>query len=126
MDWTYDLFIEDVEKYGIGAAADASADYRAYFVATTKVFVKRFKDRWMKDHDGHLYDHGWAGDEFAKGFLDWFSDFYKEAYGQRPHLPLWFYIHPLGLPMREDTARGFCSDPIGNAIYDAKEAREAL
>lgn len=126
MDWTYDLYINDVEWYGIGAVVENSGSYRGYFVSKVKQNAKRFKELWLKNHDGKLYDSGWVGDEYAKGFLDWFSDFYKEAYGQRPHLPLWFYIHPLGLPMAEDSSRAFCSDPIGNAVQNAIDTRESF
>lgn len=126
MDWTYDEFLADVAQYG--KDEDDPSNYRAYFIGYLKRSVERFLAKWNRAHDGKLYakGYGWAGDEFADGWLDGFSDFYKEAYGQRPHLPNWFYIHPLGLPMSEDTARRFCASPIMDAADEAKWRREYL
>ena len=124
-DWTYDQYIADVAKYG--ADEDDSSNFNACFIGYMKRSVARFLDKWNRQHDGHLYakGYGWAGDEFADALYECaFSDFYKEAYGQRPHLPFWFYIHPLGLPMQEDTARMFCADPIEEAIINARMVRD--
>ena len=125
-DWTYDKYVEDTKIYG--ADVKDSEDYNAYFMGYMKRTVERFMDKWNRKHDGKLYasGYGWAGDEFASTITDWFSDFYKEAYGQRPHLPIWFYVHPLGLPMREDTARMFCADPVEEAATEARQTRESL
>ena len=123
-DWTYDLYLEDCKKYS--ADTEDTSQFRAYFMGYVKRSVQRFLVKWNGAHDGHLYasGYGWAGDEFASEISDWsFSDFYKEAYGQRPHLPMWYYVHPLGLPMLEDTARMFCADPIQDAADAAREAR---
>ena len=126
-DWTFDQYIEDVKKYGADVE-DTDQGYNAYFIGFVKRSVARFLDKWNRAHDGKLYarGYGYAGDAFAEGLLEWFSDFYKEAYGQRPHLPIWFYVHPLGLPMQEDTAREFCANPVADAIEEAKFCRERL
>lgn len=126
-DWTYDKYAEDIKIY-TDEDKDYGDDYNGYFVSFMKRSVKRFLDKWNRQHDGKLYasGYGYAGDEFADSIRDWFSDFYKEAYGQRPHLPMWFYIHPLGLPMREDTARMFCADPIEDAMTEARHARQSI
>ena len=128
-DWTYDYFVEDVKIYGIEDVTNGE-DYHSCFVAWLKQSVKRFLDKWNKEHDGKLYDRydGWIGDAFARRMCDYragaeFSDLYKDTYGQRPHLPTWFYVHALGLPMREDTARMFCADPVQDAIDAAREYR---
>ena len=123
MDWTYDLYLEDLKKYGDNEG-DSADNYNDYFISHIKSAAAKFLDDWKKQHNGKLYDHGWAGDEFARGMMGWFSDFYKDTYGQRPHLPTWYYVHPLGLPMSEDTARLFCANPIEDAATAAKEARE--
>lgn len=123
MDWTYDLFVNDMNTYNIEDKDDTY--YNAYFIATVKERANNFKEKWLAEHDGKLFfDHVWAGDAFAEDFLEWFSDFYKDCYRQRPHLPKWFYIHPLGLPMHEDTARLFCANPIEDAIDAAQEIRK--
>lgn len=124
-DWTYDLYLQDVKQYG--ADCEDSSNYKAYFIGYLKRSVQRFLDKWNRAHDGKLYapGYGWAGDEFASG-MDWFSDFYKDAYGQRPHLPMWYYIHPLGLPMREDSARCFCADPEQEVVEQAWATRQRL
>lgn len=125
-DWTYDLYLEDCKKYGDDAKD--SSDYNAYFIDYMKRSVERFLDKWNRAHDGKLYarGYGYAGDEFADTMLEGFSDFYKEAYGQRPHLPIWFYVHPLGLPMQEDTARGFCANPVEDAADEARWKRQNM
>lgn len=120
MDWTYDLYIEDVKKYGID---DNGESYTSYFISDVKRTAEKFVSKWKSEHDNKLYDHGWVGDAFAENLLDWFSDFYKEAYNQRPHLPIWYYVHPLGLPMSEDTIRTFCANPIEEAVEEAKRMR---
>ena len=125
MDWTYDLFVEDCDKYTIEDAD--SDDYRAYFIGRMKLAVQNFTELWNDRCNNHLYDdhYGYIGNAFEKRVIDddFFSDFYKEAYGQRPHLPSWYYVHKLGLIHSEDTARLFCSSPIENAINNAKYNR---
>lgn len=89
-------------------------------------FIKGTVRDFCRDWGDHQYDdiRGWIGDAYARELDQWFSDFYKDAYGQRPHLPVWYYVHILGLPMREDVSRLFCANPIENAIRDAKLTRE--
>ena len=122
-DWTYDKYVADVKAYGVDE--NDADNYNAYFIGYMKRSVARFLEKWNRDHDGCLYakGYGYAGDGFAATLQDWFSDFYKEAYGQRPHLPMWFYVHPLGLPMQEDTVRAFCASPIEEACGEARAAR---
>lgn len=126
-DWTYDLFLEDLKKYN--EDFNDTDNYTGYFIGYLKRSVKRFLDKWNRAHDGKMYvrGYGWSGDKFADEIADCaFSDFYKEAYGQRPHLPMWFYVHALGLPMQEDTARMFCANPVERATEEAIRARENL
>lgn len=124
-DWTYDLYVRDLNAYG-PEERDAQEDYNAYFIGFIKRAADRFLGEWKKQHDGKLYDHGYVGDAFADHIREWFSDFYKDTYRQRPHLPMWFYVHPLGLPMQEDTARTFCANPVERAAEEAIRARENL
>lgn len=124
-DWTYDLYLQDVKVYGMEDKSNGE-DYNAYFVAYLKRAAARFLEEWKKQHDGKLYDHGYVGDAFANKIREWFSDFYKDTYRQRPHLPMWFYVHPLGLPMSEDTARLFCANPVDEAATEANHARQSL
>lgn len=124
-DWTYDLFIRDIERFG-DEDKSGGTDYNEGFVSYLKRNAKRFLDDWKKKHDGKLYDGGYVGDAFAERILDWFSDYYKDTYNQRPHLPMWFYVHPLGLPMEGDTARLFCASPMDDAMEMAKQNRENL
>lgn len=132
-DWTFDFFKQDSELYkattrkGVYPRSDAS--YREYFMVTLKGYVRDFVEKWDQEHEGRKYDHydGWIGDAFARQSMfhdGFFSDFYKDAYGQRPHLSTWFYIHLLGLPMSEDTARTFCANPIDDAVENAKYTRK--
>ena len=129
-DWTFDLFMEDCNLYkatpikGVHCRRDASD--REKFMVWFKNRARDYLEKWNKSHD-HLYDRydGYIGDRFAED-LDkmLFSDFYKETYNQRPHLPRWFYVHALGLPMSEDIARTFCAYPVQEAIEEAKSYRE--
>lgn len=129
-DWTFDLFMEDCSLYkatpikGVHCRRDASD--REKFMVWFKNRARDYLEKWNKSHDG-LYDRydGYIGDRFAED-LDkmLFSDFYKETYNQRPHLPRWFYVHALGLPMSEDIARTFCAYPVQEAIEEAKSYRE--
>ena len=127
-DWTFDEFMEDAKLYHEtpfkGVYPDSS-NYRKYFMVWFKNAARDFKAKWLEAHP-YLYDRydGYVGDAFAKTLNDWFSDFYKDTYGQRPHLPRWYYVHAVGLPQSEDTARTFCADPIRDAIFNAQEARE--
>lgn len=132
-DWTYDLFEEDSRLYKAtpikGVYPRRNAEYREYFMVMFKGYVRDFVAKWNAEHDGHQYDRydGWIGDAFARQPMfhnGFFSDFYKDAYGQRPHLSLWFYIHLMGLPMSEDTARTFCARPVEDAIKNAKYVRD--
>jgi hypothetical protein len=124
-DWTYDLYVRDVKTYGAEDKSNGE-NYNAYFVAYMKRAAARFLANWKEQHDGKLYDLEYVGDAFARSIREWFSDFYKDTYRQRPHLPMWFYVHPLGLPMQEDTARMFCAKPVDRAIQEARTVRESI
>lgn len=128
-DWSYDLFDEDSKIYkatpikGVHCRKDASD--REAFMVWFKNNVRDFIAEWKKECP-HQYDNvkGWIGDAFANELCMMnFSDYYKDTYGQRPHLPSWYYVHAVGLPMSEDVSRMFCASPIENAIRDAKEMR---
>ena len=133
VDWTYDLFAEDMRRYkvpegGFDSRMD-STDYRRYFATWLKSAAADFMAEWLRTHNGRQYDanDGWVGDAFARVTVnsDFFSDFYKDAYNQRPHLDAWYYVYALGLPQRTDTVRVFCSDPISDAEKRAREVRES-
>lgn len=131
-DWTYDLFAEDANLYKAtpmkGVNCRRNASDREKFMTWFKNCVRDFTAEWNKDHKG-LYDRydGWVGDAFARELSDMcFSDYYKDTYGQRPHLDAWYYIHLTGLPQNSDVGRTFCADPVGRATDNAKEYREHL
>ena len=128
-DWTYDFFIEDSKLYkatpikGVHCRKDASD--REQFMVWLKNAARDFTAEWKQDHKG-FYDRydGWIGDAFAQTLCRGiFSDVYKDTYGQRPHLPIWFYVHLLGMPMQEDTARTFCASPVEDAMEEAEFRR---
>lgn len=131
-DFTYDMFMEDAKLYkalpynGVYASTD---NYRKYFMRNFKKYAETFKAKWFATY-GKCFDeyHHYIGDAFAEEELtDWFSDFYKDAYGQRPHLPAWFYLQALdGFPSDEDIYRKFCATPVQDAINNAKVVREKL
>lgn len=124
-DWTYDLFCEDAAQYEAPAEKPQCwGCEREDFMQWLKFSANQFEENWLKSHKGQ-WDGCWVGDAFAETLSrDWFSDFYKDAYGQRPHLPVWFYVRATGLPMQEDTIRCFCADPVADAVESAKLNRE--
>lgn len=130
-DWTYDLFIEDSTKYKAtpikGVHCRKNASNREQFMVWFKNYARDFKDEWLKANK-HLYNEQsreYIGDAFAKEFGNiLFSDFYKDAYGQRPHLADWFYIQAVNFPTNEDVSRKFCAMPVEDAIERAKYYRE--
>ena len=132
MDYTYDLFVDDAKAYkatpikGVYPSSQVSA--RERFMVYLKNTIRDFKNDnpvyLVKSYDPSM---GYVGDVFAMMLDDInFSDMYKDAYGQRPHLDAWFYIHALDLPMFEDIARIFCAEPVKEAIMDAVENRLKL
>lgn len=132
-DWSFDLFKGDSELYKAtprkGVYPRSSASYREYFMVTLKGYVRDFIEEWNKKHEGRWYDRrdGYIGDAFAHQDMfrnGFFSDFYKDAYNQRPHLNIWFYINSLGLPMSEDTTRTLCARPIEDAVNNAQYIRK--
>ena len=126
-DFTYDLFVEDMEKYTAtpikGVHCRADADERERFARHLKNMVRDYRAEWSEISKG-LYsnEYGWIGDRFAERL--WhsnFSDMYKDVYGQRPHLDTWYYVHALGLPTIQDIPRTFCATPVEDAVARAKE-----
>ena len=129
-DWTYDLFVEDAGKYNAtprkGVHCNSNASERESFMVWFKNCARDFKAKWVAE-GRTMYDrcHGWIGDAFARELgRTCFSDYYKDAYNQRPHLPAWYYVQATGLPHSEDTARTFCASPVKDAANMAKRVRE--
>ena len=133
-DWTFDWFVNDAETYKAtpikGVYCRRDAEPREQFMTWLKGAVRDFTEEWKKAHDGRLYDRydGYIGDAFAKKLCNefLFSDWYKDTYNQRPHLPTWYYVHVLGLPQGTDMFRTFCASPIEDAASAAREAREYI
>ena len=128
-DWTYDLFFEDSKLYNAtpmkGVYCSSRACDREKFMTWFKNCARDFRNDWYKEgkKDYDRYE-GYIGDAFRAKLPEMlFSDYYKETYGQRPHLDAWFYIRVLGMPQGSDIARTFCASPIENAIDEAKEIR---
>lgn len=122
-DWTFDRFKFDIDTVKNGGTVQD--EYRDEFARWLIARADRVKAEWLGRHKG-LYDSvdGWVGDRFANSYMgDFFSDYYKDAYGQRPHLPRWYYVHALGLPQTEDTARLFCANPVQEAVENAELTR---
>ena len=132
-DWTYDMFLEDAKTYTAlplkGVHCRANASWRERFMRDLKTFARDFEEKWLEEHEGHRYDRydGWIGDAFERALINWdFSDYYKDTYGQRPHLSMWYYVQAFGFQHGEDTSRTFCVNPVRDAIRDAQYVREVL
>ena len=94
-----------------------------------KTFARDFEEKWLEEHEGHMYDRydGWIGNAFARVLINWnFSDYYKDTYGQRPHLSMWYYVHALGFHHGDDIGRTFCAHPVEDAVRNAQYVREVL
>lgn len=126
MDWTYDLFVEDVTAHKNNEIIED--EFRQSFIEWMDSSVKKFIDKWNGSHKGYWDDYdGWIGDAYSEHLYDSiFSDYYKDAYNQRPHLPRWYYIHLFGLPMGEDVSRTFCATPVEDAVRESKWVRTHL
>lgn len=132
IDWTFDLFCADCEQYKAtpikGVHVSRNASDREKFIVWLKNMVRDFRADFHAENDGKdisKYGYDYVGDFFERELWEsGFSDYYKDVYGQRPHLDTWYYVHVLGLPMTGDIARTFCASPIENAIYSAKLQRE--
>ncbi len=135
-DWTFDLFCADCEQYKAtpikGVHVSRNASDREKFIVWLKNIVRDFRADFRAENDGkdialnHSYSAGlvYVGDFFERELWEsGFSDYYKDVYGQRPHLNSWYYIHVLGLPMEMDIAWTFCAHPIENAIENAQRER---
>lgn len=131
-DWTYDLFLEDAKVYRAmprkGVYPRRDAEMRELFMVWLKNAVRDFRAEWRdagrKDYDQR---RGWIGDAFIlKLERSGFSDFYNEAYGQRPHLKTWYYVNAMELPSSLDTICSFCARPIEDAVENAKRMREKI
>jgi len=127
-DWTYDLFIEDAARFVATPVGvyDNGRNPRRAFMRWFKTFAQNFAVQWAAEHE-HQYDpyDGWIGDSFAEELREsLFSDLYKDAYGQRPHLPLWYYVQATGFPHSEDVGRTFCAKPVQEAAQAAQAYRD--
>ena len=98
MDWTFDFFMNDVNRYNAtpikGVHCSSTASDREKFIVWFKNHARDFLEAWKQD-GRRLYDryYGWVGDAFMRELSDMcFSDFYKDTYGQRPHLAAWYYV----------------------------------
>lgn len=126
-DWTYDLFAEDMVTYRPapqGAHLSERCSDRHHFINWFKTAAREFRAEWGdKDWIPCMY----IGDAFAEELRDnGFSDYYKDIYGQRPHLPMWYYVTLLELPQRGDVGYTFCANPIRDAKKLAREVREEM
>ena len=130
MDWTFDMFMEDARMYKAtpikGVHCRANASDRERFMTWLKNIVRDYKQAFKERYNvSGMYSD--IGDCFKRELSEMcFSDYYKDVYGQRPHLPAWFYIQAFGLPMLEDTARTFCATPVADAERRAQELRERV
>lgn len=129
-DWTFDEFMQDSKLYKAtptkGVHCRRGASYNEEFMTWFKNLARDFKESWLQSHQFEYDDRdGWIGDAFAKILGDaCFSDYYKDTYGQRPHLDKWFYIQAVKLPMSQDVARTFCARPVEDAIENARRMKE--
>lgn len=123
---SFDLFCADAARYNalMCGVYDNGKDLRRQFMRQLKQKVEEFSTYWYMTHNSTYEGYGrYIGDAFAETFPLWFSDHYKIAYGERPHLPMWYYVHVLGLDHSEDVARMFCAWPIEEACQLARDTR---
>ena len=122
-DWTIDKFFKTCQNVkplpikGVHVGQNATEQER--FCIELKTAFKDFCAKW----DGSLEDL------FKSFSCDYnFSDWYKEVFNQRPHLPVEFYLYAMGY----ESVGGirFCMPPFKNdvddAVWSAKAYRQYL
>ena len=128
-DFTYDLFVRDMARYKgtpiKGVHLSDRCNEKHHFIAWIKDMARDFKIEWEREHGIKFYDnYEWQGDAFARLLKENnFSDYYKDIYGQRPHLDIWYYVTLLEMPQQSDISYTFCANPIEDAIGYAKKNR---
>ena len=109
-DWIFDLALADAKKATAlplthGVHRHCESDGVALFTYL-KTSARAFKEEFLARNNGHLYSdyEGYCGDAWlASGALHLVSDWYKDAYNQRPHFRKEVFAMLCGLPTGIDT-----------------------
>ena len=132
-DFTFDLFMEDASLYNQtpfkGVYPNPNSSDRKKFMVWFKNLARDFRNEWKAEYGdvGYVTGVGFIGDAFEYVLNEsCFSDYYKDVYGQRPHLERWYYIQAIGMHHEEDVGRTFCSHPVEDAIKSARYVRSVM
>lgn len=131
-DWTFDLFVEDAKTFkalpikGVHCRSNASSAER--FISQLKFIC----NSWIAENKGKC--ESWELERAFEYFFENeinFSDMYKDAYNQRPHLDPIYYMYALGYNEYINTlAYTFCSssmkEKIASHAEEAKRIRESF
>lgn len=129
IDTTLDLAWEDAKNvvalpFKKGLHRKTANEGQALF-QYLKTDAKFFKDEVFggKNFDNHC-GFTYVGDAWLE-HLDWgfVSDWYKDAYGQRPHFLREWFAKMCELPFSADTSMFFCKD-VDSWLEEARMARE--
>ena len=121
MDWTFDLAYADAQK--ASALPMPNGVYRHNETLGVQLFTYLKTCVKFAPKTTTPWDDAWETD------IDWslVSDWYKDAYGQRPHFDNWYWRGLLGVyqPIRDLNLRGQVGIMLDKA-EDAKWLRERL
>lgn len=133
IDWTSDLAYEDSKKAtalplrkGVRRACESDGVQLFQYLKTSAKF---FMKDWAKKYGSKLYDNreGYAGDAWLRTLdMSWISDWYKDAYNQRPHFMYELFAMMVGLPTNADTTFTWTYHSLEEYVEDAKINRLEL
>lgn len=129
-DWSFDRFVEVCKTTKAlpikGVHPSRNATTEEYFVACLKADFRDYKERLERDFDMSRASLEDVFERFSREYN--FSDWYKDAFNQRPHLEASFYLYAMGY----ENVGGlrFCMPPfsedVAEAVWSAKEYRKYL
>lgn len=132
-DWTYDKFYATCQRtkalpLSRGVYMPATASYEEKFVARLK---RDFAD-FLEDNKDAFMPYTRLEEKFEYFAQEYcFSDMYKDAFNQRPHLEARFYCHALGYEVEHRilTLGGYnptIEEDADDAIFSAEAYRAYL
>ena len=109
-DWSFDMALADAKKAtALPLVRGVHRHFESLGVALfshLKTSARAFEQEFRARNNGHLYSNfeGYCGDAWlASGALECVSDWYKDAYNQRPHFDKRVFAMLCGLPTGIDT-----------------------
>lgn len=133
MDFTFDMFVETLGTckalpLAHGVYRNFGDDCASEFCTWLLTEAKEFKTHWSALYGDKRYaDRLYIGNAFMN-YIDWsfFSDYYKDAFNQRPHLDRDLYVSALGFETNHDTIRAWSNMGVDYYSNRAKDIRAEM